>query len=100
MNRWIVVYRSAWGALITIGIIGAIFICLPQVRKMQAMQRTKTQYQQANQELTDGIETFKEKQERFSTDPKYVERTARDIGMVKPNETIFTFTNSSPRVDL
>ena len=39
------------------------------------------------------IQDRQQKQEKFRSDPAFVERTAREMGMVKPNETIFKFTN-------
>ena len=36
------------------------------------------------------------RQNRFQTDPAYVERTARQIGLVKTNETVFRITNEAP----
>ena len=38
--------------------------------------------------------SLQEKQKRFSTGPAYVERVARETGMVKPDEVVFQYTNT------
>ena len=39
-----------------------------------------------------------EKQKRFGSDRAFVERIARESGRIKPDETVFKFTNGTTRV--
>lgn len=41
--------------------------------------------------LEDQLKVYRKKQDRFKTDPKFVEQMANEVGMVKPGEMIFKF---------
>lgn len=60
---------------------------------MRALQAKNQDLQKENIITEEQTRELKRKQERFSADPAFVERTARESGMAKPNETIFKFTN-------
>ncbi len=95
MNYWVTVYRFAWIALIILLAIGAVCIFIPRCGRMNQLQKEKTERLTQNREIEDGVHTLRDKQERFSSDPAFVERVAREAGMVKPDETVFKLTNDS-----
>lgn len=97
MNYWLVIYRFAWGVLGVLVTIGLVCIFVPRCNKLRAMQRKRIELQTENRTLEAMTQELRIKQERFSTEPPFVERTAREIGMVKTNETVYKFTNDNSR---
>lgn len=97
MNYWVTIYRFAWGALIVIFIIASICVFLPRYNRIRQLQKKKIELQEENHRVEARIEELRIKQQQFSSDPTFVERTAREIGMIKPDETVFKFTNEQSR---
>lgn len=95
MNYWVVVYRFAWGLLLVVIVVGVICIFLPKCHFLRSMQRKKEQLASENRDIQVAVSEFRSKQDRFNTDPAFVERTAREEGMIKPDETLFKFTSSN-----
>jgi cell division protein FtsB len=93
MNRWKTIYRLAVCLIVVAACVAAAAIFLPQCNKLRNLQTTKTQSEQDIRELEKGTKDLRSKQERFASDPDYAIKTARDMGMVKPTETIFEVTN-------
>ena len=98
MNYWVVIYRFAWGLLILLFIIGLVCIFLPKYQGLCELQRRKTELQTESRQTEVLTENLKIKQQQFVSDPAFVERTARETGMAKPNEIIFKFSNNHSRV--
>ena len=90
---WVTVYKFAWGLLAVIAIVALICLFLPKVYHFQDLQKKRDELRKLNAEKQAMIRDRQQKQEKFRSDPAFVERTAREMGMVKPNETIFKFTN-------
>ena len=76
-----------------IAIVALICLFLPKVYHFQYLQERRDELRRQNAEKQAMIQDRQQKQEKFRSDPAFVERTAREMGMVKPNETIFKFTN-------
>ena len=93
MNYWVTIYRVAFGAVIVLVTIAIISAFVPKLRKHHEEYRKRTEFQQENRILAEQVKVLRNKQERFTRDPNYVERTAREIGMVKPDEMVFKYTN-------
>ena len=55
------------------------------------MQKDKNELQKENQRLETEIANLRTKQERFTSDPAFVERTAKEMGMIRTNEIVFKF---------
>jgi len=97
VNGWATVYRSAWVVLFILFTIGLICIFLPRCHHLRQLQQRKAELQAENRETEAMTRALQAKQKRFSTDPAYVERVARETGMVKPDEVVFQYTNTSAR---
>lgn len=93
MNIWVAIYRSAWGVLAVLLIIGLVCIFLPKCNHLRQLQLRKGELQAENRELEAMTRDLQAKQERFGRDPAFVERIARETGMVKQGEVVFQFTN-------
>jgi cell division protein FtsB len=98
MNPWVAIYRFGWIALVILGLIGLICVFLPKYSTLRAMRTQKIEKEEETRRLEARIAELRSHQEKFLTDPAFVERTAREMGMVKPNETIFKTTNRNSRV--
>jgi len=97
MNRWVMIYRFAWGLLVALFAIGLICVFVPRFHSLQELQRRRKALQEENRETEARIMDLQTKQERFLTDPAFVEHTARRIGMVKSGEAVFKLTNGHSR---
>jgi len=93
MNFWVLLYRFAWALLIVLFTIGLVCAFLPRCHRLREFQRKKADLQEENRKLEEGIQTLRHQQQRFLTAPGFVERTARETGMVKSDEVVFKFTN-------
>jgi len=93
MNYWTTLYRVAIGLLAIVAVIVLVFLFLPKVDHFRRLQSKRIESRKQNEQKADDIQTLMTKQEKFRNDPAVVEKTARKIGMVKPKETIFRFTN-------
>lgn len=74
--------------------IGLVCIFLPRCHHLRQLQQRKAELQAENRETEAMTRALQAKQKRFSTDPAYVERVARETGMVKPDEVVFQYTNA------
>ena len=97
MKNWKAIYRSAICLIVIAACIAAAAIFLPQCNKLTTLQSTKIQLEEDNRELEKDTKDLRTKQERFASDPEYAVRTAREMGMVKPTETLFEVTNKQSR---
>ena len=97
MNTWGTIYRSAWAVLFVLFAIGLVCIFLPKCHHLRQLQQRKAALQAENRETEALTRALQAKQERFGADPSYVERVARETGMVKPDEIVFQYTNQASR---
>ncbi len=94
MNVWLVTYRVSCLVLAAAVVAGIVEIFLPKIRENEAKQKRAAMIEAENRQKEDSTRKLRDQQERFDTDPAYVERVARDtLGKVKPDEVIFRFTD-------
>jgi len=93
MNIWRVIYRFSWGLLVVLTGFGLLLVFTPKARKLAYLQRVKTQLENKNAEKTVQIKDLQDRQERFISDPEFVEHTAREAGLVMRDEIVYKFTN-------
>lgn len=89
MNVWVLIYRIAWTALIVIFVVGLVCVFTPRCRRLQQMQTTRARMEQDLAVKEAQAKQLKIKRDRFLSDPVFVERTAREMGMARTNETVF-----------
>jgi cell division protein FtsB len=93
MNVWLTVYRLACVAFAAILIVVIIALFLPKVRQVQDRTRRTAIIEEENRVKEEMTKQLRQQQERFTSDPKCVERVAREeLGKAKPGETIFRFS--------
>lgn len=74
-----------------LGLIALACIFVPKFRELEDLQRRRDGLQGIVRAVDDDTRDLRLKQERFSSDPEYVERVAKDAGMIKTNEVLFKF---------
>ena len=93
MNLWLTIYRLACAAFAVILIIAVVALFLPKVRQARDRARRAAVIEEENRAKEEQTKQLRQQQERFMSDPKYVERVAREeLGKAKPGETIFRFS--------
>ena len=97
MNIWVFIYRLAWTVLVIIGIAAVIACFTPKVGQFQDLKKRAARSEQEYKIEEDVLQHLKKKQERLQTDPRFVEKIAREeLGLAKPGETVFKFMDDSP----
>jgi cell division protein FtsB len=94
MNTWVAVYRAAWFTLLILVAVVLACVFVPKMRGVRHLQRRKAALDAENLEAATRIVELKRNQERFRSDPGFVELTARRLGMAKEGETVIRCTNS------
>ncbi len=93
MNLWNLIYRLSWGLLAILVLIGLALVFTPKARELARLQAIKTGLETSNAEKSEQIKELQIRQERFVSDPEYVEQTARESGLVMADEVVYKFTN-------
>jgi len=96
MNSWTTIYKCLWVITIVLIVIVMISFFVPKYRTLRDYQKKRYDLQHQNRQTEAMVGDLKHKQEQILTDPAFIERTARGLGMVKPDEKVFKFTNSPP----
>ena len=101
MNVWVIIYRVSCAALAAMVIAAVVSVFLPKIREVEAKREKAAVMEEEIRVKADMTQDLKNRQERFRTDPAFVERVARDeLGKAKPDEVIFRFpepdTNAAP----
>lgn len=92
MNIWSLIYRISWIALAIIALVAMIFIFAPRWHEYQTFQARRAEQLRLLREKEELIKSYKEMQERFQTDKNFVVQVAHDLGMAKPDEIVFKFS--------
>jgi len=95
MNYWATIYRFAWALLAALCLIGFTCIFVPKYRRARALHEQNLKVEEENRQIEGKIKDLRIRRERFASDPSFVERSAREMGMVKPDETIFKFVSNA-----
>jgi cell division protein FtsB len=98
VNRWEIIYKASWVALAVLSVIAAICMLVPKFRLCDNLQTKRVEMQAEVDKIESQVKELKDKQERFTSDPQFVERTAKEMGLVKTNETLIKFTNKQTTV--
>ena len=96
MSHWTWIYRFLWIALGVLILAGMGFMFGPLIQQDRAYQSRESALRERIRADEERIRTLRMKQERFETDPAFVERIAHDLGLAKPDETIFRFIDEEP----
>lgn len=95
MNFWVVLYRFAWIVVIISCVIAIVCVFLPKAHNYQELQKRKVAIEESNARMEARVRQLDMNQQRFRSDPEFVERIAREQGMAKPGETIFRIAGTN-----
>ncbi len=96
MNFWVIVYRFAGVALGILLAVAVMVMFVPQYQQYRAFQAREAALLDEIRLEEEMLNTLRLKQERFRNEPRYVERIAHEVGLAKPDETIFRFVDDPP----
>jgi len=92
LKFWLTLYRIASFVFVVVVIIAVISAFLPKIRQNQERQRRITVLEEENRRKEDSVKALRKQQDQIATDPKHVERLAREeLGKAKSGETIYRF---------
>lgn len=92
MKLWLTLYRIATVVFIVVVLVAIISAFLPKIRQNQERQRKIAELEEENRRKEESVNGLRKQQEQFATDPKYVEKLAREeLGKAKAGETIYRF---------
>jgi cell division protein FtsB len=94
MNYWVMIYRVGWITLAALVVIAVIAMFAPQFKQYHELRRKEAVLQDEIRVEEEIVKHLKEQQERLKSDPRFVEKLAREeLGYAKPGETVFRFTD-------
>ena len=85
--------RMLGAIAVIVALIIGVSLFLPRYQKLQRLQARRIQLEKDNRQIEEKVNSLAEKQRRFGSDPDFVERTAREAGMVKSNEVSYRVVN-------
>jgi cell division protein FtsB len=88
---WNLINRIVLAAVVVMAIVGVVLAFAPKVQQMQDYQNTRDTLQQRIDITLSAEKELKEKQQRFLTDPSYVEKVAHEVGYARKDEMIYHF---------
>ena len=88
---WNLINRIVLVAAIAMAAVGIVLAFTPKVKQMQAYQNTRDTLQQQIDVAVADERDLKERQQRFRTDPTYIERVAHEVGYAHKGEMIYHF---------
>jgi len=95
-NRWVLLYRIAWGLLFALLLFGIGNVFLPKSQSLRRYNQRRLELDAKNRRLEAENQELAEKLMRFKSEKAFVELTAREAGMIRTNE--HTFRNLNARL--
>ncbi len=95
MSYWTVINRFVWVALAVLVLVGMGFMFVPLINQDRELQRRESALQEEIRLDQERVRELQLKQERFRSDPAFIERIAHELGLAKPNETVFRFIDEN-----
>jgi len=94
-KQWNIIYRYAASAAILLALMGVVFAFFPKVIQFRSYQEIRESLEVSIRTEEERIKELRFKQERFRTDPNFVQQIAHKIGFAHENETIFQFNDAT-----
>jgi cell division protein FtsB len=88
---WNLINRIVLVAIVAMAAVGVVLAFAPKVRQMQDYQVTRDTLQHRIEVTVADEKELKGKQQRFLSDPSYVEKVAHEVGYARKDEIIFHF---------
>lgn len=96
MNFIRILCKFAVMAALVMAVVGIGLLFWPKYRKIESLSQRRTQLQSAMALHQATLHDIKRRQERFATDPEFVERVARQNRRARPGELVFVTEPDTP----
>ncbi len=91
MTIFQMIFRFLYAVLAVAVLTGLLMLLFPVIKNTSDLRERKQTLEQEIAGKEARIQALKAMQDRFVNDPDFVEHTARALGMVAPEETVYTF---------
>lgn len=92
MTVWNALYKAALGILALLGLVAVGYAFHGPIKERDHLLGQKKDLAAAVQRERDKLDDLKQRQERLLTDPRFVEKIAREeFGYARPGEIVFKF---------
>ncbi len=88
---WNLINRIVLIAVIVMAGVGVVLAFTPKVRQLRDYQGRNDALRQRIEITVAAEQELKNKQRRFQSDPRFVEKVAHEVGYARSDETIFHF---------
>lgn len=88
---WRLITRIFWLVLLGVVLVALAALFAPKYAQYNELSRRVHAMQESNRDLATAIRRLESNQRRIVSDRAFVERTARELGMVKPEEIVFKY---------
>ena len=95
MSYWSVIWRFTWIVTAVLLVVGLVALFMPKLRSYRDLQARRLTLTEDNVKLRWQIHELEQNQQRFKTNPEFVERLAREQGRVKPGETLYKIAGTN-----
>lgn len=89
MNYFSIIIRFALAILIVAAVAGLLLLFFPKYRSLEYLHKQRGARATEIRELETEIAELETNQRQFRSNPDFVERVARESGMVKTNEFVY-----------
>jgi hypothetical protein len=86
--------------IIVVLLIGLICVFLPQYAKYREMQQKELHLKREMVAQEAALKQYQQLQAKFPSDPRFVERMAREAGMVRTNEAVCRLATNAAQADV
>jgi cell division protein FtsB len=86
-----IITRTTVITALVLVLASGLFIITPKVAQMRRLEGQRSELLRKIDHKNSEIKLLKEKQQRFKTDPEFVEHIARQNKRVRPGELVFVF---------
>ena len=88
MSYWVSVYRFTWILIVAVCVVGLVCLFLPRYSEYRTLQQQRDKLAEDIRRNEERRKQLLLQQEKFRTDPDYVEKIARDDGRIAPDQSV------------
>ncbi len=85
-----------YGALLLSAACGTFFLLRRSLADTESLRARRDALQEENRQLEERLNDYRRRKAELSMNPEYIEKIARDQGLVAPGETVFVFPEEEP----
>ena len=94
---WTLIQKIAWAVITVLAVILVLWAFVPKIKQYHDLQKVEAEKAGSVRVEQEAYDQLRLNQDRLRTDPRFVERIARDeIGLAKPGELVFKFVDDEP----